>query len=795
MDARGGDRDHLFGRAFELATLTQLLTRAEARLVTIVGPGGVGKTRLAEACADHVVAAFADGATMVRLADIRDPHRVMPAVIQALGLQLLDESAAYLAGILGERQVLLVLDTMEHLTAAASDLDTLTDACPHLRILATSRVPLHRPHEQVFTLEPFTLPDLASPATPGHIAGYAAVQLFVARARTHQPGLALTTETVDAIVAICRQTDGLPLAIELAAARAAVQPLSDIAPSGHQGAGPDDLTRGIGDMVAWSYRLLDPATRTLFRQLAVFTGGAAMEEIASIVDGDDDRDVLADRLHILVEANLLVAVPTENGSVRVRMLDTIHEAAWRLLDQAAGTERLRRRHAEVFTARAEKMEITLIRNTMRDAVAWYGTEAENLYAALDYAIDRGDTLLAARLGNALQWFWFASGRWQEAYDRYRQIMALPRKPGMESVWGRLLIRHTGFCALLGHGEEGAEVGALSVELLNDLDDRESLAFAYTTYGFTVIRDHDLATATLRTAVDLYRTTPDRWGLAMALYNQAEGHKAWGEFEAAFAAAEGSLAIARETGSGIAITAAVELMADLEIQRGNLFQAQVLAMESLHLAHEMGFRRSVTHSSIRLGIIALRIGDPVAARSSFQEAVEIAHVTGDVQSMAEALEGLGLSEVATHSPRRAMLLLASAEAIRAIWTIPAAPNLRPMRDAIAELRPILGDAEADAIQQWAATRTLADHAALALSDAPDPNLSPPSLGSRPTLPDTLTRREREVLVLVADGLTDRQIAERLFISRPTASKHVKAIMTKLGVHSRSAAAAIAGRHRP
>ncbi len=421
----------LIGRDSEIAAVAALLTTTPpVRLLTLTGPGGVGKTSLALAAGAALVArnAFPAGATFVDLAPLRDAALVIPAIARALDLRDSGDHAPldHLCAHLGQQSRLLILDNCEQVAAAATDLATLLSHCPGLAILATSRAPLRVRWEQQFVVSPLPLPDLTHALTPVAASAVPAVALFVARTIAAQPHFALTDANVRAVAEICVRLDGLPLALELAAARGhALSPAALLARLEHRltllTAGPRDLPerqRTLRDAIGWSYDLLTPDEQMLFRQLAVFAGGATL----AMVEALGAAPTILASLGSLIDKGLLRLVSDEP---RYRMLETIREYALEQLVACGEETAARARHARHLLALTESAADGLLGP---DYPAWLDCldrEHDNLRAALRWSLDRGDTATALRFGGVLWRFWPGRGHLREGRAWLAEMLAQP----------------------------------------------------------------------------------------------------------------------------------------------------------------------------------------------------------------------------------------------------------------------------------------------------------------------------------------------------------------------------------
>ena len=391
----------LVDRERERSALGPLITHGASRLVTLTGVGGVGKTRLAIELAADVAASFADGTLFVSLAPLRDPALVMATIGQAAGLQEVGGRSQQdiIQSYYREKQALLVLDNVEQVAAAAPEIGTLLDACPRLVVLATGRAALHLLGEQEWPLAPLPLPLLRWRQDLDALANTPSVMLFMQRARAVRPDFALTVASAQTVAAICRWLEGLPLAIELAAAQIktlAPQSLLTrltrrLAVLGSGAVDVPDRQRTLRATLAWSYDLLTLSEQSLFRHLAVFAGGCTFESIEVVCVGDDQAGDLLDRLATLVDQSLLGQEEQADGTARFGMLETVREYGLERLDAHGETEAVRRRHAFHYLALAEQAEPELV---SFGQVAWarrLGTEHDNHRAALEWALEGGSS--------------------------------------------------------------------------------------------------------------------------------------------------------------------------------------------------------------------------------------------------------------------------------------------------------------------------------------------------------------------------------------------------------------------
>ncbi len=631
----------LLGREHEVEAVRSLLHRDGVRLVTLTGPGGTGKTRLSLQVAADLVDQLADGAFFVELAPITDPNLVPSTIGQVLGV---GEVAGrppldVLVDYLRDRRLLLVLDNFEQVLAAATVPDALLRACPGLRILVSSRAALQLRGEHEYPVPPLALPDMARPVTPEALSQYGAVALFVERATAIKPDFAVTNANAQAVAEICVRLDGLPLAIELAAAR--IRLLSPGAMLPRLGHGLSLLTGGRRDLparqqtlrgaIAWSYDLLSEAERRLFRQLGVFVGGFTLEAAEGICHGAalestgqaPEIDVLGG-IGSLVDHSLVRPDETLDGEPRFRMLETIREYALDQLLAAGEEERLRRHHRDWFGGFVERQTARLSGPGQAEAFERLEAEHDNLRAVLDWCeTEPGGWEVAARLAGELNWFWGLRGYQREARERLERLLTLATR----RTEGRArALSAAGWCTeRAGEYERAAALFEESIAIWRDLGDKRGTAIALALFGRLEQSrgNYDRAWTLLEESRGLFREIGGESGqdapLAVFLAQVAKNR---GDYERAISLFEECLTLARERGDAHATSSVLRSLGELRQLRGDYGRSATYLRESLILIRELDDRPCAVSTLDSLAVLATARGEPARALRLFA-AAEIA----------------------------------------------------------------------------------------------------------------------------------------------------------------------------
>ncbi len=638
------------GRVEEIAILRDLVGRT--RLLTLTGSGGVGKTRLALALADSLVDHHSDGVWLVELAAVSEPGLVPDAVAQVLGVR--EEAdrtfAATLIDYLKDRRLLLVLDNCEHLVAACAALTgALLRACPHLHVLATSREALAVAGEQRYRVPSLPVPNLVRLPPPEQLAESAAVALFVARAQERRPDFALTAHNARIVAVVCTQLDGIPLAIELAAARVDSLGVEGIA------ARLDDrfrlLTGGprtvlprqrtLRAALDWSYDLLSLAEQALLDRLSVFAGGCTLAAAESVCGGDGlEHGEILDLLGSLVNKSLIQAEEA-GGEVRYGLLETVRQYGQERLAAAGGAERLRDRHLAWYLALAEAAAPHL---RSLDQTTWLDrleVEHDNLRAALRWAKERGATEEALRLAGALGFFWLARGNFGEGRSWLEGALAAG-EGGSGATRARAIQAVGDLAHWQGNFREAAARFEQSLALYQVLGDTNGVAFSLHGMAIMVERQGDYTRAMHlhEESLALYREVGNREGIATSLDQLAWVAHLQGEYESAAALYEESRALHREVGTLSGVAYCLNGLGCVAERQGTYVKAATLQEEALVLWQAVGSGIGITWSLVNLGWALLAQGEDERATAVLEESLPSARQSGYFHGVPYALSCLG-----------------------------------------------------------------------------------------------------------------------------------------------------------
>ncbi|MGP3927655.1 ATP-binding protein [Streptomyces sp. 8N616] len=752
------DATSFVGRRRELAEAKRLLSNT--RMLSLVGVGGVGKTRLGLRVAAEVERAFPDGVWLVELAALTDERLLAHTVIDVLGIRHQSRPPVEaLCDFLADRQLLLLLDNCEHLPDATASLaGRLLRTAPGLRILATSRQPLGVQGESILNVPPLPVPDPEAQAAPGSLAQYDAVTLFVERARAMRPDFALCDRNAQAVSGLCRRLDGIPLAIELAAVRLRCLSLEQILDrlddrlhlltGGWRAVPPRQRT--LRAAVDWSYELCSPKEQLLWARLSVFSGGLDLEAAEEVCTGDGiDRREMLELISGLVDKSI-IGCAQDGGPARYRLLETIRQYGRELLAGSGQEDGLRRRHRDWYRHLAEAGEAAWTRPDQVEWLSRLAREHPNLRAALEFSLtEPGGARSALAIGSALWPYWLASGDFTEA--RHWLGQALARDPEPSPVRAKALWANAWYAIQQGDVPEGLPLLAECRRLAQELGDETALAWATEWGGQAAMFQGDIPRAVelFAEALERHRALGNDGGIVIGLYQLAQATSWLGDPRSA-----------------------------------------ELGEEMLAFCKERGLNWSSSYALWVLGLEMFRQRDLPRAAGLLRDSTRLRYAFHDRLGIALCIEALAWTAGAEDRHAQAAELLGAA---RVFWhAVGASPAkyghfVDAHERCEARAREALGDKAFQAAVRRSETMDFSDAVACALGEPAA------ATADTATAPAPLTPREREIALLVAQGLSNREIAARLVIAQRTAEGHIERILAKLGFHSRTQVAAWAAEH--
>jgi predicted ATPase/DNA-binding SARP family transcriptional activator len=766
------------GRMQEMAEIRRLL--AQSRLVTVTGAGGVGKTRLAIQIANQLDDTYRDGVWMVELAPVVALGALPQAVMAVLGIR---EQAGRpmintLTDYLQDREMLLVLDNCEHVIEASAQLVAgLLQRCPDLHVLATSREALGMGGELAWRVRSLSVPDAGPLPAAESLNEYEAIALFVDRATIAVGSFALTNENAGPVAEVCQTLDGIPLAIELAAAKLKVLSLAQIAErlsdrfrlltGGSRTAMPRQQT--LRAAIDWSYDLLPEPQQATLRRLSVFAGGISLEaaEAVCAAEGEIEASDVIDLLADLV-AKSLVLVDNERSVARYRLIETVRQYSREKLFEAREAERVRDRHRKNFQLLAEQGEPEL---RGKNQAAWlerFDLEHDNLRAALAWSIEQEDTDSSLRLAGAMGYFWRQRGHRTEGLSWLQR--ALSRSAGSSRPRARALLWAAGITIDTGDYAQGAILGSQSLAISTEAGDQWGEGYANQILGAVEIRtdQFDRALALFDKSLEAFRRAGDRWGVAFALYSK--GFTSWGrgDYEKAREHLQEGLDLFRQVGDGHRIAASQQVLGFVQLCLGNYQGASDLINESLDplrrmdkegyawslnylgiiarcskdyglatqlledslsLFRDLNQKQYASYSLCELGIVATREGNLTRADTLLKDGVKLSYAANDRSATAKLLEAIAAMLVERGQFDRAARLLGSAAALRKAIEAPIEPfELTDHERLVGAIRDELGQARFGAAWTEGEAMPLEEVISLALSEV-TPNVSVPAVVGR------------------------------------------------------------------
>lgn len=717
------------GREREIAAVKGIL--ATARLLTLTGAGGAGKTRLALQVAAELLEEFAEGVWLVEFGALSDPALVPQTVAASLGLREHSERPilTILTDFLQFKRVLLVMDNCEHVVAECARLtDHLLRACPDMRILVTSQTTLGVPGEVAYGVPPLALPDPRPAPSPEQLTQFEAVRLFVERASLSKPGFAVTADNAAAVAQVVHQLDGIPLAIELAAARAKVMSVQQISArledrfrlltAGARTAAPRHQT--LKAAMDWSYELLTGPERTLLRRLSVFAGGWTLEAAEAVCAGGDvEGGQVLDLLARLVDRSLALVEEIPGGATRYRLLETVRQYGRERLRESGEEERTRTRHRDWFLLLAEQAEGHLQGPEMPVWLDRLEIEHDNFRLALEWCKTAGgDAAYWLRLAGALWRFWDVRGYWSEG--RTWLDGAIAQTAGLLTV-SRVKVLN-GAAYLASYQGDYARAVALSEESLGlsqRLGDKRGKVSCLNIMGMEACRleKFDRAAELGKESFVLSQEVGDWWGAVEARVVLAIAARAQGDFERASTLLEEIVSHVRQVGDKYRLAVALNYLGLVKRELGDYARAKALLEETLALAQELRDKWGTAFAQSNLGIVAWYQQDYPRAADLFAKSLRLRVEVGEKRGIVTSLVGLAAVAVAQGQGERAAMMFSTAEALREAIGVPLPPFIRSNYEQyVTATRTGLG--ERRFTEAWAKgqTMTLDEAIAYALGEA-------------------------------------------------------------------------------
>lgn len=787
------------GREQELESIAALLSLDTCRLVTLTGPGGVGKTRLAWEAARRYGRNFRDGASLVPLASVSDPELVASTIASSLGIAERSDRpfTETLIEALQDSRALIVVDNFEQVDAAAPLLGDLLWGTDAITLLVTSRSPLRISGEHVLPVSPLGVPQSASPSPLAEVQRAPAVQLFVDRARAASGTFTLTADNAAAVASICRRLDGIPLAIELAASWTRFLPASAILTQ--LAANPLDFGGGprnaperhqtLRATIAWSYDLLPESERQLFDALGVFSGGWTLEAASAVTELRPSE--LLRSLAVLIDRGLIQPMPVTGGAPRFVMLETVREFAVDRLSATAAAAEIAARHSRHFLGLAESAKDEILGPDQAAWLARLDADLDNLRATFHRALAERDAETALRLGASLWRYWRQRGHSVEGRDAIERALTIdaPVDPMIRAsaiyYLGNLALDLNEFAAAKRHFTE-------SVALWHQLDDQDGIASSRNSLGIIAwsTGDYAAAASSFQQALDIWTAIDDIPGVIMAHHNLGRLAAKEDKHDLARFHHRQALEMRRERGDMDGVAYSLWALAASALLSGEPKGAESLLHEALPIFAQLGDRQGEAYVLHGLAQVAMHTESAETTLRRYHEVLILRQSLGERNGVIESCEEIASLLAEGGALESAVRLLGAAAALRkAISLAPWVAEQRGIDKTLAlaqsTLTPTAFSAAWEGGRCLSFERMLAE--ALALTGQSPRTENPPILAF------DLTRREREILALLSQRHTDPEIAARLFITTKTASNHVSSILGKLGVKNRREAAEFAAKH--
>jgi predicted ATPase len=698
-------RTAFIGREREEEALRQLLNRADVHLVTLTGPGGIGKTRLALQVAGKMAEEFAGGVCFVGLSAIGEKSLIASTIAQVVGVSETGTKSAqeslmeYFGGL--SQPMLLVLDNFEHLVAAAPAVAQMLTAGSKLKIVVTSQAPLHIYGEHEFPVPPLGLPDPKSMPDPEVLSQLPAIALFVERAQAVKNQFALTKENAAAVAAICARLDGLPLAIELAAAR--IKLLSPSAMLARLESRLNLLTGGARDLptrqqtlrntVEWSYGLLNSAEQTPFRRLSVFTGGCTLEAVEAVCDakGNLGLDVL-DGMASLVDKSLVQQVEQADKETRFMMLSTIREYALERLAASEDNAVTRRAHAAYYLVLAEEGAEDV--GAQPEWLNRFDVEHENFRVAIDFLIQTGDAEWAMRLGTALFRFWETREHLTEGRDAIGRILAMEGATERPKLRARLVFAGAVLAATQGDYDSARRLFEESLDTCVKLNDKRGVVVALNALAVNARDRGELVAASqlFEQCLGIWRELGDPIAIGRALSNLASVMKSQREYERAFSLFEECLSIFRQAGDRTGVAWTLNYLGDVAREKTDLAAARSYCEQSLVEFRRLQDNWGIASTLCDLAGLSCDQGNNAEARRLYGEGIQLFKELGYKRGIARALECLAVNASAQSNAEQSLHLAGAAAALREQLGVPPHPgDQRRLEKALEFARRALGNA--------------------------------------------------------------------------------------------------------